>query len=75
MVETYSNKQNAKDQTTSRGKPYHMECVIHYGKDSDRYFQEFERKRAALLRDDLSDLSEEELKEIYEMLEKLKKDG
>ena len=29
------------------GKPYHMECVIHKGKDSEKYIREFERKKAS----------------------------
>lgn len=60
---------SGKERKSSKGKPYHMECVIHKGKESERYMREFERKKAALLREDLIGLSDEELMMLDEKLE------
>ncbi len=55
------------------GTPFHMTCVIHCGKESSDYVADFNRKRAALLRETLEALDEAELNELLMMLEEMKK--
>jgi len=50
----------------------HLECVIHYGKYSDEYVAIFNRKKVVLLRETLKELNEDELNELYKMLEEKK---
>lgn len=70
-----TDTEKANDTAYARSKPFDMECVIHYGKDSEKYIGDFVRKKAALLRDDLSELNEEELESLSEMLENIKKNA
>ena len=69
-----TDDRNRIERAATPGKPYHMECVIYKGKDSEKYIREFERKKVELLRKDLIKLSDEELDILDKMLEKLKKD-
>lgn len=55
------------------GTPFQMTCVIHRGNESGDYVADFNRKRAALLRETLETLDEAELNELLMMLEEMKK--
>ena len=55
------------------GTPFQMTCVIHRGNESSDYVVDFNRKRAALLRETLETLDEAELNELLMMLEEMKK--
>ena len=55
------------------GTPFQMTCVIHCGNESSDYVADFNRKKAALLRETLEALDEAELNELLIMLEKMKK--
>ena len=55
------------------GTPFQMTCVIHCGNESSDYVADFNRKRAALLRETLETLDEAELNELLMMLEEMKK--
>lgn len=68
-----TDTEKANNTADARGKPFDMECVIHYGKDSVKYMGDFARKKAALLRDDLSRLNEKELESLNEIFENIQK--
>ena len=55
------------------GTPFQMTCVIHCGNECSDYVADFNRKRAALLRETLETLDEAELNELLIMLEEMKK--
>lgn len=54
------------------GTPFQMTCVIHCGNESSDHVADFNRKRAALLRETLETLDEAELNELHMMLEEMK---
>ena len=45
---------------------------FHYGEETDKYIEDFERKKVELLSGQLDDLSHAELKAIYDMIEEIR---
>ena len=47
--------------------------VFHYGEETDKYIEDFERKKVELLSDRLDKLSQAELKALYDVIEEIMK--
>ena len=45
---------------------------FHYGEETDKYIAEFERKKVELLSEKLDELSQAELKALYDVIEEIR---